>query len=276
MAGDMPMLRKNSLSARSALAACAAGALGLSACGPSPIHVNGVLRESSEMRPLRSLPQGAFAHVKVLVRAASEAGQEGLGPECGSTPLEGSEDHNNAACVPPDAGNAAIRLVRQRLRSYGMGVVSNSKEPHDYEVHVLVVGVAPKAPDPMQAKAVAKVTFKRDTESPGGFFGGIDEKAAAEAFDGVARDCALQDSELANFTAKAAQPMTPEFDIVALASDAVDNAVGCDQLARFFLDASTRFPRPAAPPAAPAPPAGTGATPAPAPAATAAPAPPPH
>jgi hypothetical protein len=219
------------------------------------------------MRPLRNLPQGAFGQLPVLVRAASgEPGQQGEGgTECGATPLEGSEDHNNAACVPSDASNAAIRLVRQRLRSYGMGLVRESREPHDYEVQVLVVGVAPKKPDPMLAKAVAKVTFKRNADAPGGgFFGSIDEKAASDAFDSVARDCALQDSELASFSATAAQPMTPEFDIVALASDAVDNTVGCDQLARFFLDAKTRFPPPAAPPApAPSPAPASASTPAP-------------
>jgi hypothetical protein len=44
--------------------------------------------------------------------------------------------------------------------------------------------------------------------------------------------------------------MTPDFDISALTSDAVDNAVGCDELARFFLDAKTRFPPPAPAPSA--------------------------
>jgi hypothetical protein len=45
--------------------------------------------------------------------------------------------------------------------------------------------------------------------------------------------------------------MTPEFDIVALTSDAVDNVVGCAQLARFFVDAKNRFPKTAAPASAP-------------------------
>jgi hypothetical protein len=43
--------------------------------------------------------------------------------------------------------------------------------------------------------------------------------------------------------------MTPEFDLVVLLSDAVDNAIGCDQLARFFVDAKTRYPAVAPPPA---------------------------
>jgi hypothetical protein len=43
--------------------------------------------------------------------------------------------------------------------------------------------------------------------------------------------------------------------MVALASGAVDNAVGCAQLAQFFRDAHTRFPKAPAPPGpAPAPP----------------------
>ncbi len=228
------------------------------ACGPSPIHVNGVARESSEMRPLRNLPQGAYGQLHVLVRAASEPGEQGEAPECGATPLDGDPDHNNAACVPSDASNAAVRLVRQRLRSYGLGVVRSEKEPYDYEVRVLIVGVAPKRPDPMGAKALAKVTFTRAENGTGAFFASVDAKAAASAFDTVARDCALQDSELASFTASAFQPMTPEFDIVALTSDAVDNIVGCAELARFFLDAKNQFPAPAAAPAptaAPPPPA---------------------
>jgi hypothetical protein len=41
--------------------------------------------------------------------------------------------------------------------------------------------------------------------------------------------------------------MNPEFDLMALAAGAVDAAMGCDQLARFFRDAHTRFPRAPAP-----------------------------
>jgi hypothetical protein len=250
----MPVLRDTLRVARGACVPCA---LWLLACGPSPIHVNGVMRESSEMRPLRNLPQGAYSQLRVLVRSGSESGET---PECGSTPLEGSEDHNNAACVPSDASNAAVKLVRQRLRSYGLNLVREAREPHDYDVHVLVVGVAPKKPDPMLARAATRVTFRHVAEaqgSPGGgFFATIDEKAAGEAFDAVAKDCALQDSDLADFSASAVQPMNPDFDVVALTSDAVDNLVGCAELARFFLDAKNRFPRAAsAPPAAPAAPA---------------------
>jgi hypothetical protein len=210
------------------------------------------MRQSSEMRPLRSLPAGAYAQLHVLVRAAAEAGEQGQQPECGTAPLAGAEDHNNAACVPADAANEAVRLVRQRLRSYGMALVREEREAHDYDVQVVVVGVPPKDPEPSQVKAAAKVTFKRPERVAGGFFAGLDEKAAGDAFDAVARDCALQDSELASFSASAVQPMTPEFDIVALTSDAVDNVVGCAQLARFFVDAKNRFPKAAAPAAAPA------------------------
>jgi hypothetical protein len=59
------------------------------------------------------------------------------------------------------------------------------------------------------------------------------------------------------FSASSSQPMNPEFDMMALAAGAVDNVVGCDQLARFFRDAHTRFPGAPAPPvpaAVPAPP----------------------
>jgi hypothetical protein len=215
-------------------------------CGPSPVHVNGVMRESSEMRPLRNLPAGAYGQLRVLVRADSDPDQKGS--DCAAAPLEGAEGHNNAACIPADAGNVAVRLVRQRLRSYGMGLARDAKEPYDYEVRVIVAGVAPKTADPMGAQAVARVTFKRGSESDAsGFFSGIDPKAASASFDAVAKDCALQDAELGEFSATSNQPMTPDFDINALASDAVDNAVGCDELARFFLDAKTRFPPPTAP-----------------------------
>jgi hypothetical protein len=228
-------------------------------CGPSPIHVNGVLRESTEMRPLRNLPTGSYAQIRVLVRSAEQSG-----PDCAATPLEGSENHNNAACIPAEASNAAVRLVRQRLRSYGMGLAHDAKEPYDYEVSVLVSGVAPKQPDPMSVKAMAKLTFRHGQDAgPGGFFAAVDAKAAGAAFDAVARDCALRDAALSEFSAMSVQPMTPELDINALASDAVDNAVGCDELGRFFLDARTRFPPGPAPGAAPAPgaPASTSAPP---------------
>jgi hypothetical protein len=72
----------------------------------------------------------------------------------------------------------------------------------------------------------------------------------------------MRDGELASFSAMASQPMNPDFDMQALAADVVDNSVGCEQLARFFHDASTRFPR-AAPPPAPAPPPPPAAPPAP-------------
>jgi hypothetical protein len=79
-------------------------------------------------------------------------------------------------------------------------------------------------------------------------------KAATEAFGAIAKDCALRDAELSSFSASSTEPMTPEFDIVALSSDAVDNALRCDELAMFMRDARTRFPRANAPPApAPAP-----------------------
>jgi hypothetical protein len=226
--------------------------LALLACGPSPIHVNGVMRQSSEMRPLRSLPAGAYSQLRVLVRAAGEAGEQGQAPECGTAPLAGAEDHNNAACVPADAANEAVRLVRQRLRSYGMTLVREEREPRDYDVQVVVVGVPPKSPEPMLVKAAAKVSFKRPQRPSAGYFAALDDKAAAAAFDEVAKDCALQDSELYDFSASAVQPMTPEFDIVALTSDAVDNVVGCAQLARFFADAKNRFAKAAAPASTPA------------------------
>ena len=74
----------------------------------------------------------------------------------------------------------------------------------------------------------------------------------------VARDCGLKDAELEGFSSTGSQPMNPTFDMMALAADAVDNAVGCEPLARFFHDAATRFPRAAQPAPAPAPAARSG------------------
>jgi hypothetical protein len=224
-------------------------------CGPSPIHVNGVIRESPEMRPLRNLPPGAYRELAVFVRAASEAMPQGA-TDCGFAPLEGSADRNNTACVPVDAANDAVRLVRQRMRSYGVNVVREAKEPIDYDVQVLVIGVAPKKPDPSLTRALARLTFTLQPNStPSGAYAGVDQRAAAVGFSSVVRDCALQDADFSQFSGSAFQPMTPEFDLAVLASDAVDNVIGCDQLARFFLDVRTRYPspRPAGPPIAPAP-----------------------
>jgi hypothetical protein len=51
--------------------------------------------------------------------------------------------------------------------------------------------------------------------------------------------------------------VTPAFDELALASDAVDDVLRCEDLANFFLDAKTRYPKPQPAPAvaaAPTPP----------------------
>jgi hypothetical protein len=224
-------------------------------CGPAPIHVNGVIREAPEMRPLRNLPLGAYRELAVFVRAVSEAMPQGA-TDCSFTPLEGSADKNNTACVPVDAANDAVRLVRQRMRSYGVNVVREAKEPYDYDVQVLVIGVAPKKADPSLTRARARLTFTLQANSAAnGIFAGIDQRAAAVGFGSVVRDCALQDADFTQFSASAFQPMTPEFDLAVLASDAVDNLIGCDQLARFFLEVRTRYPgpRPGAQPGAPAP-----------------------
>jgi hypothetical protein len=235
-------------------------ALVIAGCGHTAIRVDGVMRESSEMRPLQNIPGDAYRQVKVFVRTASDDGQ---GTErCGYAPVEGtlpSEDLKNAACVPGDAQNDAVRLVRQRLRSYGVAVVRDGSEAYDYAVDVHVAGVAPRQPDRLAAKAVARLSFSlRKDDAANGFFSGVDVSAAGAAFTTAARDCALVDAEMSAFSVSSTQPMNPEFDMMALAAGVVDSAVGCDQLARFFRDAHTRFPRAPAPsptPPAPAPPA---------------------
>lgn len=237
------------------LVPCVSFAVALAACGHTPIRVDGVIRESSEMRPLQHVPPDAYRDLRVLVRLAGASPDSRGARECGYAQLEGtteSEDIKNVACVPSDAPNDAVSIVRQRMRAYGVQVVRDASEPYDYAVDVRVSGAPPKKPDPMAAKAVARLTFTlRDDASKAGFYGAVDPAAAGAAFASVARDCALKDAELATFSATASQPMNPEFDMMALAADVVDNAVGCEQLARFFHDAHTRFPKVAAPPAPP-------------------------
>jgi hypothetical protein len=224
-------------------------ALPLMACGHTPIRVEGVVHASPELRPLQSVPSDAYQQVRVLVRAGSldRQGTEG----CGSTQLEGtveSDDLKNVACVPPDATNDAVRIVRQRLRGYGVQVARDGTEAYDYAVDVRVSGLAPKEPNRLAARAVARLTFtRRSDDATRGFFAGLEPVAAAAAFSEVARDCVLHDAELSRFSVESTQPMNPEFDLVALAADSVDAAMGCDQMARFFRDAHTRFPRTPAP-----------------------------
>jgi len=228
-------------------------------CGHSAIRVVGVMRESSEMRPLQNVPGDAYRQLKVFVRTGSD---DARGTElCGYAQVEGtleSEDLKNAACVPADAQNDAVRIVRQRLRSYGVQVVRDGSEAYDYAVDVRVSGVAPKQPNRLAAKAALRLTFSlRKDDAANGFLSGVDVSAASAAFASAAKDCALLDAEMSAFSVASSQPMNPEFDMLALAAGAVDGSVGCDQLARFFRDAHTRFPRVSAPspaPPAPAPP----------------------
>lgn len=243
--------------------------LALTACGHSTIRVVGVMQQSSEMRPLPSVPLGGYQQLHLFVRAAPGQSAAKYGsPDCGFTRLEGTgegDDLNNTACVPVDALNTAIGIVRQRLRAYGIDVVRDASDPYDYKVEVSVTGEAPKAPDPALVKALARITFMMHDDPNGKTLtAGLDPQAARAAFDAVAKTCGFRDGDLSTFSAVGRQPMTPDFDIIALSSDAVDNVLRCPDLAAFFLDARTRYPKPATPPAAPAP----------APAATASAAPP--
>ncbi|HEY1692748.1 MAG TPA: hypothetical protein VGG39_11335 [Polyangiaceae bacterium] len=239
-------------------ASLASFAVLLVACGHTPIRVDGVMGTSQEMRPLQHVPPDAYRQLRVLVRLAGGDDSQGA-RECGYAQLEGtmeSEDLRNAACVPSDAPNDVASLVRQRLRAYGVQVARDASEPYDYAVEVRVTGAAPKKADPLAAKAIARLTFRlKEPAAPGGFYASIDPTAAASAFSSVARDCGLKDAELTAFSSASAQPMNPEFDVAALAAEVVDNAVGCEELARFFHDAQTRYPKPAAAPPPAAPPA---------------------
>jgi hypothetical protein len=212
------------------------------------IRVVGVMQKSSEMRPLPSVPLAGYQQLRLLVRAAPGQSAERYGsPDCGYARLEGTDegqDLKNAACVPAEALNTAIGIIRQRLRSYGITVARDASEPHDYTVEVSVTGDAPKKPDRLLARAVATVTFKLHTSSAGNtLVSGIERNGATAAFEAVSQNCGLRQATLAEFSASSVQPMTPNFDIVALAGDAVDNLLRCYDLATFFLDARTRFPK---------------------------------
>jgi hypothetical protein len=216
-------------------------------CSPSTIRVVGVMQQSSEMRPLPNVPVGAYKDLKVFVRAAPSQASEYGSADCGFARLAGTsegDDLKNAACVPPDAQNVAIGIIRTRFRSYGVQVVRDATEPHDYRVDVTVTGEAPKQADRTLAKAAATLVFTLDTSAAGGTLtSSIGLDAARAAFVQVASDCSLKGADLSTFTGWSRQPMTPDFDIQALANDAVDSVLRCDDLARFFMDARTRFPR---------------------------------
>jgi hypothetical protein len=220
----------------------------LAGCGKSTIRVDGVMQQSSEMRPLPNVPLDGYQQLRLFVRGAPSAAADSGTAECGFAPLAGTDegqDLKNAACVPVDALNTAIGLVRQRLRAYGIHVVRDGTEAYDYKVEVALTGEAPRAPDPSLARALATITFKANTGVPGGtLLSGIAMDAAGAAFTSVAADCKMNGADLTAFSASSRQPMTPGFDVLALTSDAVDNVFRCEDLARFFQDAKTRFPKP--------------------------------
>lgn len=226
--------------------------LALTACGHSTIRVVGVMEQSSEMRPLPSVPLGGYQQMHLFVRAMPGQSAAKYGsPDCGFTRLEGTDegdDLNNTACVPVDALNTAIGIVRQRLRAYGIDVVRDASDPYDYLVEVSVTGEAPKRADRTASRAVSRIEFKLHDE-PGAktLVGSLDLHAAGAAFDAVSKTCGFREGGLASFSGVSRQPMTPQFDIIALASDVVDNVLRCDDLAAFFLDARTRYPKATAP-----------------------------
>lgn len=158
----------DAFSVRGSLALCLFGIPLLAACGPSPIRVVGVVRQSSEMRPLPAVPLGGYQQLRVLVLAAPGQSVERYGSaDCGFTRLEGTsevQDLRNAACVPVETLNEAVGIVRQRLRAYGIVVARDAAEPHDYTVEVLVTGEAPRKAEsqaregPRQGHAEARRT----------------------------------------------------------------------------------------------------------------------
>ncbi len=226
------------------------------ACGPSAIRVVGVMRQSTQMRPLAAVPLGGYQQLHILVRAAADPGTGRDGSfDCGFTKLEGAEEGvRNAACLPVETLNKAVGIVRQRLRSYGVQVVRDASDPFDYTLDVVVTGLAPKRADPRLVKALAQVTLRREPKAAAGTFAGsIDWAAAASAFDSIAKNCALDRSDdRSSVSASSTEPMIPDFDVEALATGAVDNLLRCYDLANFFLEARTRYPKTGAAPPAPA------------------------
>lgn len=229
-------------------------AVSFAGCGSSTIRVVGVMQQSSEMRPLPNVALGGYQQLHLFVRAAPGQSASKYGsPDCGFAPLEGTEgqDLNNAACVPVETLNTAIGIVRARFRAYGIDVVRESSDPYDYKVEVSVTGEAPRKADRTLAKAVAKLSFTLHDEASGKTLtSSIDPKAAASAFATIVKNCTMRDASWSAFSATSREPMTPDFDVLALSSDVVDNALRCDDLANFFRDARTLFPK--APDAAPA------------------------
>src|ERR1700690_1778844 len=190
--------------------------LGLAACGPSTIRVVGVARQSSEMRPLPAVPLGGYQQLHLFVHAApGQAAARYGSPDCGFARLEGTsegQDLNNAACVPVETLNTAVGIVRQRLRAYGIQVVRDASEPHDYAVEVLATGEAPRKPDRPLARASAKATLKPpNPPASSTLVGSIDWNAAAPAFDSVVRACGLHRAEdPPGLSASSTERMTPE------------------------------------------------------------------
>jgi len=239
--GDAPAVRA------SAALALATLFTALAACGPSPIRVVGVVRQSTDMRPLATVPLGGYQQLRVLVLGAPGQSAERYGsPDCGFARLEGTsegQDLRNAACVPVETLNMAVGIVRQRLRAYGVHVARDAAEPHDYTVEVLVTGEAPRKADPTLTRALARLALKRDTNAPvNTLTGSIDWNAAGPAFDSAAKTCGLQGKDdPTTLSASSTEPMTPDFDLMALASNAVDNLFRCYDIANFFLEARKRF-----------------------------------
>jgi hypothetical protein len=262
--GPMPRLAYGfgSFARASAFAASAVFATGVTGCGHSTIRVVGVMQQSSEMRPLPNVAFGGYQQLRLFVRAAPGQSADRFGsPDCGFAPLEGSdegEEQNNTACVPVDTLNTAIGIIRTRLRSYGIDVVKDAADPYDYKVEVSVTGEPPRKPDRSQVKATARLTFKlHEDAGPRTLVGNLEPHAAGVAFASVAQTCGFHDGDFTTFSGVARTPMTPDFDVLALASDAVDNVLRCEDLANFFLDAKTRYARPEPAPAPAATPAGS-------------------
>ena len=232
--------RAGRAASRACARACVVAMAITAACGPSSIRVVGVMQRSTEMRPLPSVPLGGYQGLHLLVRAAEGQESQKYGsPDCGYTTLEGSEegDRRNAACVPTEALNTAIGLVRQRLRSYGITVARDAAEAYDYTVEVSVTGEAPRQPDRAQFKAVERLTFKVHDGPLKKLVSGMDRGSVTAAFDAASRNCGLPHATFEEFSGVGKQPMTPDFDIVGLSSDAVDGILRCYDLANFFLTA---------------------------------------
>ena len=199
-------------------------AASFAACGHSTIRVVGVMQQSSEMRPLPNVALGGYQQLHLFVRAAPGQSASKYGsPDCGFAPLEahgrraGSQQRGVRAGRDAEHGDrhrsrASALAVRHRRRAGGVGPVRLQGRGLGHRRGVLAQGAIRTL-----AKAVAKLSFTLHDEASGKTLtSSIDPKAAAAAFETVVKNCTMRDGSWSAFSATSREPMTPDFDVLAL------------------------------------------------------------